>query len=273
MSSSIKGPFTRRSHTPGICRSCACPEFLALEPSKTTSYAGLEKCLSCPHKASRHVWNPIKPQVRCVRADYVCSKILTPFEQSVDSSPPRKFSVGGSRWTSDGASPSQHIHRADSTVLIESPERKLPNPLPPQRGPQPPPVPSPPAPPLLIPGEITLEKFYDYFLTRSDYSDALHRRLLTQHGQQNATLLNTVYLDFAALCDQTKTLAKTVHQLAESYWAEHPDKRPAGGHHVPLVTPANSAFIEASNHEEVPKSSWFPLSILYLLQMRNADFP
>lgn len=185
-------------------------------------------------------------------------------ELAADSSTPRKF-PGGSRRTSGGASPSQRMYRADGTVLIKSPESKLPTTLLSQQSPQPPPVPSSPASPTPILGEITLENFYGYLLTRSDYSDALHRRLLTRNGQQNATLLNTIHLDLAALYDQTRTLAEIVHQLAESYWTEHPDRRPAKGHHVPLATPASPALIEASDHEEVRKSSWFSLGILYRL--------
>lgn len=73
MALSTKGPFNRATHNPGICRTCPCSEFLAVEASKNTSYTGYEKCLACRHRASQHVWDPINPQVvRCEQTLRFC---------------------------------------------------------------------------------------------------------------------------------------------------------------------------------------------------------
>lgn len=74
---SNNGPFDRSTHVPSICKSCACSEFLAVEPSEHSTYTGFEKCLACPHRARQHIWNPIKPRVRCVCKGFVFG-MLTP---------------------------------------------------------------------------------------------------------------------------------------------------------------------------------------------------
>lgn len=205
-----------------------------------------------PRKKSRRYSGPVVPLKD------------VPGSRAPDSSPLHGFSVGHTTRTSNGIPLSEPMRSPGNIVLVGSPEHK-------RQILSSPPLPTldPPSP---VPGDITLESFYDYFLARSDHSDALHHRLLAGKDEESATLLNTVYIDLAALYAETKTLVKTVHQLAESYWSTHPDLRPPEGHNIQFITPARSAFLEASNREEVRKSSWLPLPprMLSYLKIWNA---
>lgn len=110
-----------------------------------------------------------------------------------------------------------------------------------------------PALPLPVSGAITLENLYEYFVARSDHSDALNRRLLAQNTKNTTTLLRGIYLDLAKLQAKTVELSSVQHQMAEG-WSDRQSKRPA--------------FVDALNRAEV-RSSEFP----YLVDFRtwNAD--
>lgn len=269
MSFSINGPFNRATHHPGICRSCLCSEFLAVDPTTYTSYIGHEKCLACPHKAGQHVWNVIDSQVRrgdpeTVFPDTDLSPVK-PRHQSgiVPEEKPENHASTSASVQEDPVETSITDLRSDvDQLLAPSPEPGpplLPDSLPP---PSPPPPQSlnlqdspfhfgdgdasslMPAPPLPIIEPITLENFYDYFIARTDYSDELQRRILARGSQKHLALLDTIYRDLVAHRVEMKAFTETV---AQNYWNEHSDRRSS-----------RALFLEDPDRPEADRASRFP---------------